>query len=239
MKFSTAFGSSNKKCGRIPERLSGFVDGVLVHAERREVSVHLQDCRECTAKFDQLRLTRQMVKGLPSRMPPPDLTARLRVMALRESARQKDAARDRFAALFAWDSWKLRFTNAARPLAIPFAGGIVSALVLFSMMVPAYPVLTARTQVNDVPTAFYQEPSVKSVAPFGFAEDEVVIDVVLDEQGQVIDYSLPEGTGSAVLRREIENQLLFARFTPATTFGQPIVGRMRLTFRRSQIDVKG
>ena len=239
MKFSTAFGSSNIKCGCIRERLSGFVDGVLSPAERREVSLHLHDCGECTAKFDQLRLTRQMVKGLPSRIPPPDLTARLRVMALRESALRRNAVRDRFVALFAWDSWKLRFANAARPLAIPFAGGTVSALVLFSMMVPAYPVFTARTHLNDVPTAFYQQPSVKSVAPFGFAEDEVVIEVVLDEQGQVIDYNLPGGKGNAGLRREIENQLLFARFTPATTFGQPIVGRMRLTFRRSQIDVKG
>jgi len=239
MNFSTAFGSSNTKCGRIPERLSSFVDDALTHAERREVSVHLRDCAECSVKFERLRQTRQVLKGLPSRTPPPDLTARLRVMALRESAKRKDAVRDRFAAMFAWDSLKLRFTNAARPLAIPFAGGIVSALVLFSMMVPAYPVLTARTHINDVPTAFYQEPSVKSVAPFGFAEDEVVIDVVLDEQGQVIDYSLPGGRGTEELRREIENQLLFARFTPATTFGQPIVGRMRLTFRRSQIDVKG
>lgn len=239
MNFSTAFGSSNMKCGSIRERLSGFVDDALANAERREVSVHLHDCAACSATVDQLRQARLMLKGLPSRTPPPDLSARLRVMAHRESAKRQDAVRDRFAAIFAWDSLKVRFTNAARPLAIPFAGGIVSALVLFSMMVPAYPVFTARTHANDVPTAFYQEPSVKSVAPFGFAEDEVVIDVVLDEQGQVIDYSLPGEKNSAELRREIENQLLFARFTPATTFGQPVVGRMRITFRRSQIDVKG
>jgi hypothetical protein len=239
MNFSTAFGSSNKQCGSIRERLSGFVDDALANAERREVSVHLHECAVCTSHLYKLRQARMVLKGLPSRTPPPELTARLRVMAKRESAKRQDAVRDRFAALFAWDSLKVRFTNAARPLAIPFAGGIVSALVLFSMMVPAYPVLTARTHINDVPTAFYQEPSVKSVAPFGFAEDEVVIDVVLDEQGQVIDYSLPGGKNNAELRREIENQLLFARFSPATTFGQPIGGRMRLTFRRSQIDIKG
>ena len=41
------------------------------------------------------------------------------------------------------------------------------------------------------------------------------------------------------LRREIENNLLFARFTPAMAFGQPKQGKLLVSFRRSHIDVKG
>jgi hypothetical protein len=116
----------------------------------------------------------------------------------------------------------------------------VSALFLFSMLVPTYPLMLEQG-IQDVPTAFYTEVSVKSLAPFGFTGDEVFVDLVIDEQGRVVDYTLPHlpAGQNAALRRAIENNLLFAQFTPATTFGQPTAGRIRLSFRRSQIDVKG
>jgi len=124
-----------------------------------------------------------------------------------------------------------------QPLAIPLAGGLTSSLMLFAMLAPSYPGV-ARASVDDVPTAFYQEPSVKSIAPFGLSNDEVTVELTLDETGQVIDYYLPD-KASEELRREVENTLLFARFTPALAFGQPTTGRLRISFRRSHIDVKG
>jgi hypothetical protein len=241
--------SATLTCRRIDGMLSGFADGVLAHAERREVAVHLRECDRCARRQEELTRSRMLLKALPVKTPPALLTARLSMLASREAALRRTEVRRDYDSGFAWSGWKQRAENLMRPLAIPFAGGLVSALVLFSMLVPTYPVI-ARAAVNgDVPTAFYQEPSVKidvlqnllrqSWAPFGISDDEVVVELFLDEQGQVIDYKIPRDKTSPELRREIENTLLFARFTPALSFGQPINGKLRLTFRRSHIDVKG
>ena len=41
------------------------------------------------------------------------------------------------------------------------------------------------------------------------------------------------------MRRRLENALVFSNFTPATTFGQPMMSKMRLWFHSSRIDVRG
>jgi len=41
------------------------------------------------------------------------------------------------------------------------------------------------------------------------------------------------------MRRRIEGMLLLIEFNPATSFGQPVEGRMRLSLSASHIDVKG
>jgi len=41
------------------------------------------------------------------------------------------------------------------------------------------------------------------------------------------------------LRHSIENSLLFTEFWPATNFGRPIAGTIRISFRSSHIDVRG
>jgi hypothetical protein len=128
-----------------------------------------------------------------------------------------------------------------RPLALPFAGGLASAVVLFSMLVPTFTV--HAVQGMDVPTApLYTEATLKNLMPLGTSVTEVVVDVVVDEQGRMVDYSFPSGQGwtkNSALRREVENMLLFAEFTPATSFGQPTMCRMRLSILRRGIDVKG
>lgn len=238
MQFSMAFLSS-KPCTRFSRSLSAYVDGVLPNAERREISVHIRECSRCKEEYDQLEQARNLVRRLPMRTPPAELTAQLRGMAAAESARRRAQTERVNPVRFAWQAIQIRMENLMRPLAIPFAGGMVSAMVLFSMLVPTYPVVAARTMLEDVPTALYQEPTVKSVAPFAFADQEFLVEVTIDELGQVIDYRLPQGTESEELKREIENTLLFARFTPALAFGQPTAGKVRLSFRRSFIDVKG
>lgn len=218
--------------------LSAYVDGVLPNAERREVSVHIRSCHSCRLQFEQLEQARHLLKRLPRHAPPSLLAEKLRGLAATESARRRADLSRVNPIRYAWQAASVRLENLMRPLAIPFAGGMVSAMVLFSMLVPTYPIV-ARTVLEDVPTVLYQEPTVKSVAPFAFADQEFLVEVTIDELGQVIDYKLPQGTESEELKREIENTLLFARFTPALAFGQPTAGKVRLSFRRSFIDVKG
>ncbi len=105
-------------------------------------------------------------------------------------------------------------------MALPVAGGVCSTLVLFSMfVVPAYPLLTRGDA--DVPTILKTPVAVKSMAPFSVGDTDVVVDVVVDEQGRMMDYAIVAGASvlaNAQTRRRLENALVFSNFTPATSF---------------------
>jgi hypothetical protein len=178
---------------------------------------------------------------LPVRIPPPGLTTSLRVIASRE--RQRTMNRMTFRRK--WETWcdrvRLSATNVMRPLALPLAGGIVSAVVLFSMwVVPTYPVLGKTT--SDVPTILTTAPAVKGTAAMGVAGGDVVVDVTVDDQGRMVDYTILRGPRllhDAALRRRLENMLLFTQFVPATEFGKPVPSKLRLSLFSSYINVKG
>jgi hypothetical protein len=181
------------------------------------------------------------LRKLPAQVPSAELRISLRVIASRE--RQRRLEHRSFAAV--WRFWQDRaqlfFDNVVRTVALPVAGGVCSTLVLFSMfVVPAYPLLT-RGDV-DVPTILKTPVAVKSMAPFSVGDTDVVVDVVVDEQGRMTDYAIVAGASvlaNAQTRRRLENALVFSNFTPATTFGQPMMSKMRLWFHSSRIDVRG
>ena len=83
-------------------------------------------------------------------------------------------------------------TNFMRPMAIPFAGGVLSAVVLFSMwLVPTYPL--RANNAFDIPTMLSTEASIKSAAAVGAANGEIVVDVTVDDQGRMVDYQIVSG----------------------------------------------
>jgi hypothetical protein len=182
---------------------------------------------------------RRMLRVLPQRRPSADLAMRLRVLASHESARRKSRVSLR-QTLRTWISdFRLIADNLMRPLAIPTAGGFVSALLLFAVLAPG---LTTRgaTPGNDVPTVLYTEASVRSFIPLGFYNENITIEVTIDGDGRVIDYSLPNGPSKdPALHRSIENYLLFTQFTPVRNFGQPVQAKVRISFQSSRIEVKG
>jgi hypothetical protein len=185
-------------------------------------------------------LLSQALGALPARVPPAGLTTSLRVIASRERQRHL-RSRDAAAVYAAWrERMDLFCCNLMRPLALPFAGGVFCAVVLFSMLVvPTYPVRASSS--FDVPTMLTTEATVKGMGPIRIADDTVV-EVTIDGQGRMVDYTIVSGhciLKSESLRRSLENALLFAEFTPATAFGQPTSGKMRLSLRASHIDVKG
>jgi len=183
---------------------------------------------------------REGLRALPQRQVPVRLAARLSALASREFARNaRNAVRG--SRIAEWvERYELWADNLMKPLAIPFAGGLASAFVLFSMLAPTFapPVRT----VEDVPTAFYTLASLDSLGPFGMVDDMIILDVTVDEQGRMVEYSSPNDNPvlrNPNLRRIIENNLLFTRFSPANLFGQPVSGKLRIAIRRSHMDVRG
>ena len=180
--------------------------------------------------------------ALPRRMPPSDLSTRLRVLASRERTRRSIYASLQSAAShYRTQAWLL-FENLAKPFAIPTVGGLTAAVVLFSVAAVNYPAAVHANDL-DVPTVLYTEASFKNMGLFPLDTEEVVIDLTIDESGRVLDYVFVDGgvpiQNDKQLKNKIDAALLFAEFVPATSFGQPIPGKVRLSFRRGHIDVRG
>jgi len=229
------------ECLIVRRKASVYADNVLSEEERREMRQHMQDCQICARESERYQRIREALRSLPRRTPPSDLTVRLRVAA--SQARMQTAnganpwtrARDRF---------QLALSNMMRPLALPLAGGLCAALVLFSALVPTFTSAFAGNKSDapwNVPTMLTTEPSLKYMAPIAFGEADAIVDLKIDDQGRIVNFTIVSAPGQTEqLRHRIENSLLFTEFWPATAFGRPIAGTVRISFHNSShVEVKG
>jgi hypothetical protein len=221
-------------CRTVRTKLLADLDQLTPPKERQAVAAHLRICRSCSVESAERERIRGAMRALPRMTPPPDLGVRLRVLASRE--RQRRAA-----------GWlrrmgthaQLLFDGLMRPMAVPLAGGICSALFLFALLVPSFAWVPSA---QDVPIGLSTEATVKSMAPIGFEDGEAIVDVTIDDQGRMVDFNIIHDHSSEVNEsycRSVENALLFTVFTPRTAFGMPVGGKLRLTFRSSSVEVKG
>jgi anti-sigma factor RsiW len=227
-------------CNTVRAKLACYMDGALGASQMREVSLHLIVCSACDARLQGLSRARRALEALPALQPPAHLVTRLRILASRESARR--AARLDLAALAANLRARTRVWagNFMRPVALPFAGGLVSTILLFALLAPNL-ALPSDSGGADVPTMLSTGASFVSMGPFGFAGDEVTLELLVDSRGRVVGYSAPGGERwlkDPEMRRRMENNLLFTLCEPGTTFGMPSPGKVRITMRRSQMDVR-
>ncbi len=227
-------------CTNVRENLILLEDGIVTEVDRRALEAHLAGCPDCAARREQYAAVGRSLRALPRNPIPPSVTYALRSMASREAARRRG-----YSGFFGpmrqlRENFVLHMSHLMRPLALPAAGGLLSAVFLFATMVPT--LSSSRIQTWDVPIAIATDAQVKSSSLLDMAEAEISIDILVDENGRVIDYALPEGSGlpkSSLIRRRLENTLLFTEFNPATTFGKPVVGWVRVNFRGIEINVKG
>jgi hypothetical protein len=215
--------------------LSAFLDQALPRDEAESVSQHLSGCRECAARLKELVELRKLLRGLPEERIPVKLASQLQVMASREQARR---IRTRWQNCLSW--MRLVIDNMMRPVAIPLAGGITTALVLFSMLAPYLTVRAANFDSRtDVPFdwlstqgTMIETPLLEGLEPFGFRGDEVEVLLTIDSNGQITDYSCANGKIDREVIDNIGNSLLFSSFEPPTMFGRPMSGKIRVRFRK-------
>lgn len=220
-------------CTSVSESLSAHLDGILSEEERQAVLIHVSRCRDCEARLEQLAHVRAALRALPVKAAPVGLVTMLRVAASRERERVL-ARRARFEGLMT--GVRLWMDNLMRPMALPVAGGLISAVLLFSMLIPGF-AFQPISAANDVPVALITEPTIKASMPFGFDSDAEV-EAIIDDQGRMVDYTITRGPKTPELRRAIENNLLFTEFTPATMFGLPTFGKINISFQRRTIDIR-
>lgn len=215
-------------CQSIQKSLSAYLDQALSREEADRVSEHLGLCRDCRSRSKDLVDLRSLLRKLPPAPVPARLAGQLRVIASHERSRRGTT---RWQRTVEW--LQLAIDNLMRPVAIPFAGGVVSAIVLFSLVTPSLTIRAADAS-TDVPFSWWStQGAMVDTPPFAFQGDETELVLTIDENGQIRDYSGVHGKISRETIDNIGNSLLFSTFDPPTMFGKPIAGKVRVTFKKN------
>lgn len=232
-------------CDNVQERISTFLDRDVAAAERENVLAHIGSCRGCSDFLARQQMAREAARTLGAPAVPAELTAQLRVIASHERQRQLQrvtlAARVRN-----WNSRvQLFIDNLMRPLAFPFAGGLVSSIMMFGLLVPS---LTFHHAFADQVLYTYADGEVVILAPNGTYESSSseyaprigrpdmlppeaanVVELVVDPSGRVSDWSVSRGE----LTPDLANIIMLGQFSPATNLGVPIPSRVKVFQIRS------
>src|ERR1035441_2592902 len=124
-------------CENVQKRISLLLDCKLPAGEREHVLAHLDACGQCGERFESMQNMRASLRDMAQPRVPVALSIKLRILASHERARW--IARQNLSTRLAhWvTATQLAFDNMMRPFAVPVTGGVVSALVLFSLLVPS------------------------------------------------------------------------------------------------------
>lgn len=190
----------------------------------------------------ELNHLRNQLRAMPRLQPTKQQSLQLRILASKERVR---------AARFAdWPStfrylsgrFSLHLENVMKPIAVPAVGGLMVALALFLLLSPVYPLRTVNAASFDVPTRLSTTASVKTMAAYTSVERPVTLLVQVNNEGRAVGYLIEEGQvamQNEAVRRRIEQILLFTVFTPATNFGLPCAGEVRISVDRNVVLVQG
>jgi hypothetical protein len=125
---------------------------------------------------------------------------------------------------------------------LPASAGLVTAVVMFGILIGFF-AIPARVSANsDVPTSLYTPPRL-AAAPFSggmgaiSAGSPVVIEAYVDASGRLQDYRIISGDDTEETRKQLDRSLIFTVFEPAMSFGQPASGKLVISF--ANVDVKG
>jgi len=230
-------------CREALRLLPGYLDGAISSRHHARLRQHLSICQNCAAELDGYNRMAAHLAQVSAVEPPADLALRIRVQA---SQPQSPWA----AVRLQWKRAAVIFENVLEPLAVPATGGILTALVVFALVVSNILVGVPLGGVvsNDLPLNIIQPARLESLAPFpvtaiaqpgGNSDGGILlIEATLNAQGQVVSYRILSGGTSPAIERQLDQVLLFSRFRPQFSFGRPMDGgHVMLSF--SEVRVRG
>ncbi|HUJ30185.1 MAG TPA: anti-sigma factor [Candidatus Acidoferrum sp.] len=229
-------------CRQAQRILPGYLDGAIPSRQHSLVRAHLESCADCRQDLERFHQLSVCLANIQPVAAPADLALRIRLQA---SQARSFGANVRHL----WSRAKLVFENILEPLAVPATGGIVTALVVFVLLVQNILVgVPVGFVPNDLPLKLVQPAQLESLAPFAVpgivATDgqpdsgALLLEVTLNAQGEVVSYRILSGPSNAAVQRQLDQVLLFSRFRPRLDFGRPMDGgRVILGF--SEVRVRG
>lgn len=227
-------------CRQAGYLLPGYLDGAVQAHDTNEIRAHLEICSGCRDILDHYRRMSVALANITPVMPPADLLARIRSRAAEAKTQ-----------ILRRQNWRARtrvlLQNIFEPLAIPATGGILAAMFAFLFVVQGILAgVPLGAVADDLPIAVTQPARLESLAQFpmplmadgGDDSGLLVVEAVLNQQGQVVNYNILAGASDAASRRQLDEILMFSRFRPQLTFGRPMAGG-RVVLNFSQVRVKG
>jgi hypothetical protein len=225
------------KCNTVRTKLAGYLDGAVTGAalveERVHIREHLESCDYCREELQRYRKLSMLLSRVPRNLPPADLAVRIRVAAAQAVPTQDLPSRMRRIR----DRAELLLDNVFRPLSVPATGGFFSAIIVFVLVLQLIvPGITVRAVPNDVPLNILRPAELITLSdyPSSWAPEQhdvelslphgLLIDVTVDQHGQMVAYQIISGPKSVDLRHQLDQMLLFSRFRPMMSFGRPTSG---------------
>ena|SRR5271165_3517014 len=236
------------KCDTVQSKLAGYLDDALATAprpeERSTIRQHLEGCGNCREELQRYRKLSVLLSRVPRAVPPADLAVKIKVAAAQAQGRPGRWQRVK-------DRAEILLDNVFRPLTVPAAGGLVSAMVIFMFVLHmVQPGIVVQADPNDIPTGLLQPAALVQLAdypesaqpelqhPDAVWQHELLVDVSVDARGQMVDYEIVDGPDNPQLRHHLYQVLLFSRFRPMLSFGRPTAGgHVVLSF--SAVHVRG
>jgi len=230
-------------CSQARQRLPGYLDGAIRAAEHLRLRQHLASCEDCRRQLDGYRRMAAHLAKVEPAPAPADLALRIRLRASREESFWAGAIKW-------WSGAMIVSRNLLEPLAVPAAGGVLTALAVFVLLV--HGMLTGvpmgGTVPNDLPLNLVQPAQLESLAPFPLpslveadgqsSSSPLLVEATLNAEGEVVYYRILSGPNNRAVQHQIDELLLFSRFRPQLNFGRPMDGgRVVLSF--SGVNVRG
>jgi hypothetical protein len=239
------------KCNTVRTKLAGYLDDAATGAARVEervvISEHLEACNVCRAELERFRKLSVLLSRVQKSDPPADLAVRIKVAAAQAQHSHDWRSRVRRVK----DRAEILLDNVFRPLTVPATGGFFSAILVFALVFQMIlPGITVRAVQNDVALNLTRPAKIVTLSdyPQSWAPEQhdlelslphgLLLDVTVDAHGQMTDYQILSGPNSLELRRQLDQMLLFSRFSPMLSFGRPTAGgHVILSF--SAVHVRG
>lgn len=225
------------KCNTVRTKLAGYLDDAITGAaqveERARIREHLEGCGFCREELQRFRKLAVLLSRVPRNLPPADLAVRIRVAAAQTVPTQDLPSRLRRMR----DRAEILLDNVFRPLTVPATGGVISAILVFVLVLQLIaPGITVQAVPNDVPLNILRPAELITLSeyPASWAPEKhdvelslphgLMVDVTVDQHGQMAGYQIISGPSSIDLRHQLDQMLLFSRFRPMTSFGRPTAG---------------
>ena len=224
-------------CNAVQASFSEYLDSRLSGREMQRIAAHLEECAGCSQEWASLRETQASLAGLGPVPEPEDLLLKIRVRVSQERARSRKRV---------LQGWSLVWANTVGPFLLQASAGFASAVVLLGTVITLISMFAqpqSAQAIRDEPLGNPTAPQLLSLSTgagnneIGALSGPVVVEVYINDTGQMYDYRIVSGPTDQTTRSQVENLLLTSVFAPARFFGQPVRGLAVLSF--AGVSVRG
>src|SRR3569833_2784502 len=145
------------KCSEAKPLFSTYMDLSMSGKQMRTISAHLEECEACRSEYSLLCRTQQLVAGLGRKQAPQDLALKLRVIASQQLAQNRRKP---------FEGIRMRIENAFNAFMVPATAGMLSAVIIFGLLIGVLSLGQFMTASYDFPILVYTPPE-RAAAPGG------------------------------------------------------------------------